>query len=136
MAKAWFPAAGLGTLTVIVRSFGIVISCDPAPEPPGVRPLDPVTMRTLAAAPGADSTRLVSSPRSPTSATTPCSCRGRAATAIAPGPSGSPPGTTTDAVTGVLEVSTAAPVIPVSDGSSIMLAEPAGMSIAPAPVGS
>ena len=41
----------------------------------------------------------------------------------------------TAAVTGILEVSTTAPATPDSDGSSIRLAEPAGMTIAPVPVG-
>jgi hypothetical protein len=107
----------------------------PAGLSPEVRPLTPVVSRTLAARPGADSTSVVVSARWPTSASMPCACRAGAAAVIAPGAPARPPGIATAAVTGTLDFSTTAPATPDSDVRSIRLAEPAGMSIAVAPVG-
>src|SRR5579875_2931419 len=113
-------AAPLGTaIRTSVADLALIrTTCPPVPGSgwPGAATVS----RTLAARPGADSTRSVR-PAVPTgfAATTPWPARGADPVMNAPGDPGGPPEDTRTALTGTLAVILIAPGIPPSDGIAI-----------------
>src|SRR5712691_10487495 len=120
--------AGARSLTMAV-CFALTVTTLPgwalAPACPAAVPR--TVIWTLAAARGADSTRVADLPepaRLP--ATTPCSCTGAEAAVNTPGAPARPPGTLMAAATGTFDVSLIAAAMPPSDGSATVTAEPPG----------